>query len=351
MPTLDTEAVRDNIAPIGDEVISPQEQADTERLIALMRDMMTKRDSGHVQQRDVHTKMHGLLRAEFIVEPKLPPELQVGLFAKPATYKAWVRYSNSANKIDKDCVGDIRGMGIKVMGVPGRKVMPSQADAPTHDFNIVTAPNFPARTAAETDLLVRDAVLGGLLGKLRYGLMHPYLTWIVLSTLVKHANLLQPTYHSVTPFLFGTHAVKYMAIPRVVPGGAAQDTQPFDPTPQFLRTRLVRDMAQGDALFDFCVQFQRDEDCMPIENPRRTWSTKLSPPRKVATVRLLQQEFDTEERRAYGENLSITPWHCLPEHRPLGELNRARRAIYETLSAYRHEKNHVMRVEPSDWEA
>lgn len=349
MSTTDPAAVLDSIAALGDEVITPQEQADTERLIARMREMMTRRDAGGVQQRDVHVKMHGLLRAEFTVEPDLPPELRVGLFAKAATYRAWVRYSNSANKIDKDRVGDIRGMGIKLLGVPGRKMLPSQADAPTHDFNIVTAVNFPARDAAETDVLVQ-AVIGGLGAKLKYALTHPLGAWIVATTMVKHANLLQQSYFSVTPFLFGTHAVKYVAVPRQLPGGAARDTQPFDPPPQFLRQRLVRDMAQGDAVFDFCVQFQRDEDSMPLEDPSRIWSQQLSPPRKVATIRLLQQEFDTEARRAYGENLSITPWHCLPEHRPLGRLNRARRAVYETLSAYRHEKNQVPRVEPSDWE-
>ncbi len=335
----------DDITPLGNEVISEAEASDTQRLIGRMRDMMTKRDASTVQQRDVHMKMHGLLRAEFIVEDNLPPELRIGLFAKPAAYKAWVRYSNSASAKYADKKGDIRGMGIKLMGVPGLKVLPSQADAPTHDFNIVTAANFPARDAAETDVLVK-AVIGNILAKLGYALTHPLGAWVVATTMVKHANLLQQPYFSVTPFLFGTHAVKYVALPRT----PAVDTQPFDPDHNFLRDRLKRDLAAGEAHFDFCVQFQRDEASMPLDNPFRTWSQALSPPRKVATVRILQQDFDTETRRSYGENLSITPWHCLPEHLPLGALNRVRRAVYETLSTYRHERNAVPRVEPIDWE-
>jgi hypothetical protein len=341
----DESARMDNIAPLGNETISDQEANDTERLINRMRDMMARRDAGTVQQRDVHMKMHGLLRAEFTVEANLPPELQVGLFATPVTYKAWVRYSNSASAKYADSKGDIRGMGIKLLGVPGKKVLPSQADAPTHDFNIVTAANFPARDAAQTDVLVK-AVIGSIWAKLGYALTHPLGAWVVATTMVKHANLLQQRYFSVTPFLFGTHAVKYVALPRA----PAVETQPFNPQHDFLRDRLKRDLDAGDARFDFCVQFQRDEDCMPLDNPFRTWSQELSPPRKVATIRILQQEFDTEARRTYGENLSITPWHCLPEHRPLGALNRARRAVYETLSAYRHERNQVPRIEPDAWE-
>ena len=39
----------------------------------------------------------------------------------------------------------------------------------------------------------------------------------------------------------------------------------------------------------------------------------------------------------FGENLSFTPWHSLPEHRPLGGINRARKAIYRAISRQRHE--------------
>ncbi|MEK1942330.1 MAG: hypothetical protein AAAB16_18325, partial [Pseudomonas sp.] len=36
---------------------------------------------------------------------------------------------------------------------------------------------------------------------------------------------------------------------------------------------------------------------------------------------------------------SFNPWHALPEHRPLGGINRLRKAVYEAVSAYRHERN------------
>lgn len=334
----------DNIAPLGREVITEEEARQTEALIERMRVMMTQRDAGRVQQRDAHTKMHGLARAEFSVPADLPAELRVGLFARPATYKAWVRWSNSASFVDADGTPDIRGMAIKLMGVPGTKVLPAEAEAPTHDFLLATAPNFPASTAGQTDTVLA-AMLGGWVDKLRYGLTHPWGAWIVFTTKVRHANLLQETFYSTVPYAFGDQAVKYMALPCT----PLTDGLPASPTPDFLRERLVADLERGDAAYDFCVQFQRDGQSMPIDDERRLWSPRLSPPRKVATLRILRQTFDTESRRTYGENLSFTPWHCLPEHRPLGVLNRARRAVYETLSAYRHEKNGVVRVEPDDW--
>jgi hypothetical protein len=125
---------------------------------------------------------------------------------------------------------------------------------------------------------------------------------------------------------------------------------PSGPGHDFLRDRLVRDLAKGEARFDFCVQFQRDEACMPLDDAFRAWSLQLSPPRKVATLRILEQTFDTDAIRTYGENLSFTPWHCLPDHLPLGALNRTRRAVYDTLSTYRRERNQAPLREPSDWD-
>ena len=49
----------------------------------------------------------------------------------------------------------------------------------------------------------------------------------------------------------------------------------------------------------------------------------------------------------FGENLSFTPWHALPEHRPLGGINRARKAIYRAISRQRHELNGIPRIEPT----
>jgi catalase len=110
------------------ETILPGEAAGTERLLARLRRMMVARDADGLQRRDVHVKSHGVMRAEFTVEPELSQELRVGVFAQPATYRAWVRYSSAANAIKPDGARDIRGMAIKVMGVAGRKILEGHED-------------------------------------------------------------------------------------------------------------------------------------------------------------------------------------------------------------------------------
>jgi hypothetical protein len=60
---------------------------------------------------------------------------------------------------------------------------------------------------------------------------------------------------------------------------------------------------------------------------------------KVATLHLAKQSFRTPEREALAETLSFSPGHSLPEHAPLGGLNRARSKIYEALSKFRHQRD------------
>jgi hypothetical protein len=299
------------------------------------------RDQRKVQRRDVHVKMHALVRAEFTVADDLPLDLRLGLFARPTTYKAWVRFSNSNNEPQADRKRDIRGMAVKVMGVPGRKELAAEVDAQTHDFVLISAPVFPSSTPGQFDELAA-AILGNLAHRLFYFLTHPRVALVLFSMMKKHANILQIPYFSAVPYRFGTQAVKYVATPRV----EVPDKLPSYPRDDFLREAAAAQLSKGDAVFDLAVQFQRDEASMPIEDPSRAWSPILSPPRKVASVRIPKQDFDRKAIDDFGENLSFTPWHCLPEHRPLGAINRARKVIYETLSIFRHRVNGVVRAEP-----
>jgi hypothetical protein len=67
----------------------------------------------------------------------------------------------------------------------------------------------------------------------------------------------------------------------------------------------------------------------------------------VATLTIPSQIFDTPERREFGDNLSFNPWRSLPEHRLLGGISRARRQVYQALSAFRRETNQAPEKEPT----
>ena len=76
------------------------------------------------------------------------------------------------------------------------------------------------------------------------------------------------------------------------------------------------------------------------------WLEERAPFYKVATITIPEQIFDTPEQNKFCEDLAFTPWHALPEHRPLGSVNRLRKVIYAHISTTRREANGVANVEP-----
>jgi hypothetical protein len=53
------------------------------------------------------------------------------------------------------------------------------------------------------------------------------------------------------------------------------------------------------------------------------------------------------EQFAFTRKMTMNPWHCLHEHRPLGNQSRARRRMYDELSKFRMEMNQTSHVEPT----
>ncbi|MGH9907035.1 MAG: catalase family protein [Pyrinomonadaceae bacterium] len=330
---------------IAQERIPPGEAQYTEDLAARLKAKIIRDNPTGIMRRDAHPKMHGVVKAEFIIEPNLPPELQVGIFKEPKTYQAWIRFSNQDGSINPDNGGDIRGMAIKLMGVPGRKVLEPEQDEQTHDFIVISTNVFVTKDVEEFDDLIKS-MTSSIFAKTWFFLTHWRVGLNLYKSMIKFANPLQIRYFSTTPYLFGTSAVKYSAIPHIdVP-----DTIPSDPPDDYLRLAMMKQLKNGEATFDFAVQFQTDAEAMPIEDPGHEWKESISPFRKVATIRILPQEFDSEKQKEFGENLSFSPWHALPEHRPLGGINRARKVVYRAISMFRHEYNHVVRKEPRSWE-
>lgn len=328
---------------LAKEVPPAGEQQHIDSLIARLRSKMENDYRNTRMFRDAHPKMHGCVRASFTVEAGLPPELQVGLFREPRTFPAWVRFSNQSGTISPDSKPDIRGIAIKLMGVEGVTLDRHAATDTTHDFILISDSRFVTRDVAEFDGLV-GALMGGPLKLIWYFLTHLRVARNLWGSLQRHASPLRIRYFSVVPYLFGTaRAVKYSVTPRAQTGG----TPPQGGSNDYLREAMVKELAAADAVFDLAVQLQVDPNRMPIEDPGITWDESLSPFRKVATLSIHRQSFDDATRVEFGDNLSFNPWRCLPEHRPLGGISRARRQVYEALSKFRHERNAASRAEPA----
>ena len=330
---------------LATEYPPPGEAAFTQDLADRLKAKIIKDNPTGIMRRDAHPKMHGVVKAEFVIEPELAPELRVGLFAEPATYQAWIRFSNQNGTVQSDIKGDIRGMAIKLMGVPGQKILEQERDEQTHDFIAISTNVFVTADVREFDGLIK-AMTSNFLAIAWFFLTHLRVGWNLYKSMIRFANPLQIRYFSTTPYAFGDGAVKYSAIPHV----ATPDAIPTDPSDDYLRLAMMSQLEKGDALFDFAVQFQTDADAMPIEDPGKEWLESVSPFRKLATIRILQQDFDSAKQKEFGENLSYSPWHALPAHRPLGGINRARRVVYRAISMFRHEHNKVARREPTSWD-
>jgi hypothetical protein len=102
------------------------------------------------------------------------------------------------------------------------------------------------------------------------------------------------------------------------------------------------------AQFDLSVNPQTDATAMPIEDPTVEWT---SAPVRLATISIYPQRFDAPEQKAFFESLSWNPWDALPEHTPLGGINRARQPVYEDSATLRHKTTGVAPIVPTGRES
>lgn len=313
------------------ETIPKNEARHIQEMIELMKGFLDKKYKGGQKLRMFHPKMHGCLEASFRVHPNLPKPMQQGLFATAKTYQAWIRFSNAPPNIQKDSKASGRGMAIKILNVEGPNLGNDPIGLKTQDFLMTTSPVLSAGQAANYKRAI-FALTKGFPHNLGY-ILDPanwrrlYLT---LKHMKKHTNLLTEQYFTGSPFLFGEKevAAKFSVKPRH-PG---QSTYPVDPGENFLQEKLLEDLSGGCAEFDFLVQFQDDPKTEPVEDTSREWKTPFV---KLASIHIPQQSFLFPARIKFGESLSFSPWHCLAAHRPLGGINRARKAVYEAMAANR----------------
>jgi hypothetical protein len=219
-------------------------------------------------------------------------------------------------------------MSVKVRGVPGDNLTPGAGD---QDFVLNSHPVMMAADTKSFLELLRANEAGGL-RRIFYFISHPKAAGIARASRQRPSCHLDIPYWSATPYLFGEgRAVKY----RMRPAAGQRPSAPATGTPSYLTDALRIRLAAGEAMFELGVQFQTDAERMPIEDASVEWSETTSPFQPVATLRIPAQRFDSPDQVASCETMSFNPWNALVQHRPLGSMNRARRQIYEAMSAFR----------------
>jgi hypothetical protein len=298
-------------------------------------------------ERGGNTKTHGIVRGEFVVHEGLPAALRHGIYAEPKTYRAWVRFSGPGPYITPD-IEDVGFMSIsiKLMGVPGPKLVDDEKF--TQDMFGVSTPTFVTPdTRANAQLQIESVKNAQIFYFLNFH--RPHLLDLIMQSLwIKtQSSPLEAPYFSCVPYLLGEgQAMQYSVWPKS-PKRTPIPRLPLRPPHDYLRDAMVASLAEGDVELDVRLQLQTDPHLMPIENNAVLWPEKLSPRISAATLHLPRQNFDSPAQMEFAKRLSYNPWHCIPEHRPLGNQSRARRRMYLELSRLRQRMNGVPRYEPT----
>jgi len=332
---------------IAEEKALQDEEEWVDSIIKSFTDQMTLLWKPGRFERGGNTKTHGIVRAEFIVHDDLPPELRRGIFAQPRTYPAWVRFSGPGPYItpDIDDVG-FMSIGIKLMRVAGPKLM--EEEKFTQDMFAVSTPTFVTPDVRANAQLQIESLKNAQIFYFLNLHQHHVLDLIMQSLWIKtQSSPFEAPYFSCVPYLLGEgQAMQYSVWPKTE-RRTRIPRLPFRPPDDYLRDAMVAALNSGDVELDIRLQLQRDSHLMPLENNAVLWPEKLSPRISAATLRIPRQKFDSAAQLDFAKKLSYNPWHCIAEHRPLGNQNRARRRMYWALATLRHNMNATPHYEPT----
>ena len=332
---------------LAEERELPNESETIDRMIATIAAYMRSQYRPGEYQRGGNTKTHAIVRAEFVVHDGLPKHLRQGVFAQPKTYRAWVRFSGPGPDSPKD-IDDVgfASIAIKLMGVPGPKLMDDESQ--TQDFTAVCTPTF-VTPDIDANIQLQTEILKYTPGLYFFRPRSHHLLDLLMQSWWNQtqSNPLDVRYWSCVPYLLGEgQAMMYSVKPRKRVRTRIPRV-PLRPPDNYLRDATAATLGRTGVEFDFMLQVQVDPHRMPIENAAVRWPEKLSPFVTVATLRIPQQTFDTTAQMAFAHNLSYNPWHCIPEHRPLGNQSRARLKMYYELAKLRQSENQTPHIEPT----
>ncbi|HEY2432868.1 MAG TPA: di-heme-cytochrome C peroxidase [Vicinamibacterales bacterium] len=274
--------------------------------------------------------------AASVTDPALAARLARGLFAKPGTYQATVRFANAASTIKPDSDPDVRALSFAVE-VPAAVLGPQPVRL---DYSMNNATTFPINDAHAFAAFMRVQGAAGGLGRLRALLSLSFTDLkgfgqTAVRGIRQQRQPLHPyqqtRYWSNVPFLHGgDEAIKYSATPSA---GNAGD--PIGKGASVLRDDLLRHVNDDaeQASWDFGLQLlepltmtldgRTQEPSFWVENASVEWPEGQAPFHTVARL-TLQAKSALPQAECDAWSIDVTE-HALPGDRPIGSINRARR--------------------------
>lgn len=309
------------------ETIAPDEAQRYEeagrRFAAIQQRKSRKFGTGRTLHRKQLTAAYGTLE----VLDSLPAWAAQGLFAQAHDYEVWVRLSNGGLDNAKDAMPDIRGFAFRVLGVQGDSAL-GNGPARSQDFTLINQEAFAFKGSAEFVDFVEAASYGnGALLKYifkRYGVFGAPLQ---LAKMIKVAGkpfsgFATENMFSCVPMANGPYAARVRLVPAEANGkpepGANKDWNAD------FSTRL----AQRALHWDLQLQPWVSETLTPLEDASVNWPTRYV---TVARLMLPRQDTADVDGQALAQRVEATvidPWQALAAHRPLGDVQRARKVVY-----------------------
>lgn len=289
--------------------------------------IQARKSKKYGQGRALHRKQLTAARGTLEVLGGLPEFARQGLFAAPGQFETWVRLSNGGMDKTSDRTPDIRGFSLRVLGVQGDSAL-GIGPAKSQDFTLINQEQFAFPKSDEFVEFVVAASSGGaaLLKHLvrRYGLLAgPARMLKMLKTVTKpFGGFATEIVFSAVPIACGPYAVRVRLVPAAANGA---------PTPG-ANTNWGADfsarLGQQSLQWDLQLQPFVSEALTPIEDASVNWTTPYT---TVARLTLPQQDTASASGQALlqqTEAAVFDPWQALVAHRPLGDVQRARKVVY-----------------------
>jgi hypothetical protein len=297
------------------EIIAPDEKARFARQGELMASAHALKNQKYGKGRFLHRKEILGAGGTFEVYAGLPDHAAHGIFRLPATFPAIARFSNGSVNIQANAELDIRGFAVRICDVSGPAALGGNADH--QDFLLINHDVFGARDSDEF-VGVAAHVARGRLSLIWHLLWSsgPIAALAKLKALATKVakpfrGFAAERFNTAVPLKNGPFAVKVILTP-VDPSEAGGVDFAAD---------ISRRVEYGPLAYEMSLQFFTDEATTPIEDNQMTWPLEQTPVVPVGRLTL-------DRIGVAVEQLSFDPWGGLEDHRPLGEVMRARKSAY-----------------------
>jgi len=286
-------------------------------------------------QRAFHAKMtFATTQASLDIDDHIPSDLRAGWVQPGRSYPVIVRFSNASSVPQADAKPDLRGVALRV----------EVSKDEQHDLVMTNFPVSHARNARQFVAFAK-ATAGGPISTL-FGLVGLAFTFGLPEVVRMLANIRAGRARHVESIVLETYwsrgastwgeglAVRYLLRPEE---GVASGQSPQPVDSQYLSREIWQRLGLGDVRLTLCVQRYVDETATPIEDTAVEWTERASPPIPVAVLTIRKQSVGARERADAQmiNELRFNPWNTTEEFRPLGNLNRARKTVYDASSAHR----------------